>query len=146
MKMKVIKKEMGITPVLVGDRGDLEEVSRIPLEAEAIDLVGKTSLKDLVGVIKNSKITVSNDSGIAHMSAALSIPTVVIFGPTIPAFGFRPVGERVVLVEYQGDLPCRPCSLHGEKRCKRKDKICLQSITPDYVFSIVKEMMKSLNN
>jgi ADP-heptose:LPS heptosyltransferase len=141
-----IKKEMGITPVLVGDEGDLKETRKIPREAGAIDLVGKTSLKELVGVIKNSKITVSNDSGIAHISAALSVPTVVIFGPTIPAFGFRPTGGRVVLLEYQNNLPCRPCSLHGEKMCKRQDKICLQAISPDYVFSRVKELVKSPNN
>lgn len=60
----------------------------LPQGAESIhetrlhNLIGKTSLAELPGLIKEAKCIVANDSGPMHLAAALEKPLVALFGPT----------------------------------------------------------------
>lgn len=137
----MIRKEFGILPVLVGDKGDLRYLQKFPEESSPLNLVGKTSISQLATLIKNSKFVISNDSGVGHIAASYGVPTLVFFGPTIPEFGFRPIGEKALALEYEGVLRCRPCSLHGEKPCRRKDKLCLSGIPPERVLNSIRRLL-----
>ncbi len=53
---------------------------------------------DLARRISGSALFVGNDSGPAHLAAALGVPTLVLFGPTDPAV-WRPRGPRVVVLK-----------------------------------------------
>ncbi len=97
----------------------------------------------LIAYTKRAVFVVSNDSGPAHLAAALSVPLFVFFGPTVPEFGFRPVSRAPVYL-FERKLPCRPCSLHGDKPCRRGDVKCLRDITPVEVFKKVNDLMMSL--
>ncbi len=134
----MIYKNYGLFSVYIGT----EDFS-LPQEEYIVNRMGKLSLKTLMNIIKFAKFTVSNDSGPAHMSAALSVPLFVIFGPTVPEFGFRPVSNATVVVIERRDLSCRPCSLHGEKKCKFGDLRCLTKIHPDTVFREIKKVVDS---
>ena len=136
-----IRKELGILPVLVGNKEDLRYIDEFPDESESLNLLGKTSIRQLVTLLKKAKFVISNDSGVGHIASSYGVPTLVFFGPTIPEFGFRPIGVKAVALEYKGELPCRPCSLHGEKPCKRKEKLCLTGITPEEVFDSLKMLL-----
>lgn len=136
-----IKERYEIRPVLVGDLGDVSLGEELK-EGLSVNLLGKTSIRSLVAILRGARFVVSNDSGVAHISASLGTPTVVFFGPTVPSFGFRPIGERVIVLEYEGFLSCRPCSLHGEKECKRKDKICLAGIPAGKVIEAIECIIK----
>ena len=75
-------------------------------------------------------MVVSNDSGPAHLAAALGRPLVVLFGPTAPG-RWAPTGPAVrVLYE---NLPCSPCSNHGSSRCPLGTHACLEAISTSKV-------------
>jgi len=101
-------------------------------EGSGIHSSGELTLEELVALLALGDIFVGNDSGPAHIAAALSVPTITVFGPTHPALGFVPMGKYASYV--YSDIKCSPCSLHGEGRCKFEVRKCFESITPDLVF------------
>jgi heptosyltransferase-2 len=81
------------------------EVSRtIPGSAS---LAGMTSVGLLAGCLSQCAVVIANDSGAAHLAAAVGAPVVAIFGST-DASWTRPIGPRVAVVKTE-DLPCVPC-------------------------------------
>lgn len=99
-------------------------------------------LDTLSALIKNSHLTICTDSAISHISSALNIPTIAIFGPTDPT-RTRPYSEKAVVVRKE--LSCSPCygikDIGGRIKCKFAQRKCLESITPEDVFPKVKEML-----
>ena len=106
------------------------------------NLAGKLSLKELVAVMGDLKLFISNDSGPTHIACGLGVPTVAIFGPTVRGFGFYPKGKATRVVEA-GDLECRPCSLHGGRVCPRGHFLCMRLITVDQVMKACEEVLKN---
>jgi heptosyltransferase-2 len=92
-----------------------------------VDLVGRTDLGSLVGVVSMCRVFVSNDSGAMHVAAATGRPVVAMFGPTDER-ATRPVGRGDVLT---ADVFCRPCHLRD---CPI-DHRCMKRITIDAVFA-----------
>jgi heptosyltransferase-2 len=90
-------------------------------------LTGDTNLAELVGILSQIDLLITNDTGPAHIAAALGRPTLVIFGPTNPLTTrpFSPCGE---IVRQPPD--CAPCMLRD---CPI-DHRCMTAITPDEVF------------
>ncbi len=99
-----------------------------------INLEHKTTLRELLYILKNARFVVSNDTGPAHMAAAVGTPLFVVFGPTIPEFGFRPAGKGYVKV-FEKNLPCRPCSLHGSDQCPLGHLKCILDIKPEEIYN-----------
>jgi ADP-heptose:LPS heptosyltransferase len=96
---------------LVGRSEDREVTSRVRDTAPGtlVDLTGKTSLKELAALLERAALLVSNDSGPAHLAAAVDCPTIAIFGPTDPALTFPyEDGSRFVSVARPIDHE-RPC-------------------------------------
>ncbi len=135
---KKIYEEYELPSVYMGT-----ENFKLPEEAYIINKMGNRQLKYLMNAIKFAHLSLSNDSGPAHMSAALTTPLIVIFGPTIPEFGFRPVSRAPVKVIERKDLLCRPCSLHGEKPCKFSDLRCLKGIKPEYLLKEAQLLLRT---
>ena len=77
--------------------------------------VPSVSLRLLAGLIARCEIFVGNDSGIAHLAAALNIPSVVLFGPTLPQH-WAPLGGHVKILRDSSG--CQACSSgKGEHTC-----------------------------
>jgi heptosyltransferase II len=97
------------------DRATGDEVARAAHDegyVGLIDLVGRTDLLTLMGVLAHCAAFVSNDSGAMHLAAALDVPVTAIFGPTrewatAPIAG--PAGRAATIVRT--DVSCRPCML-----------------------------------
>ena len=106
------------------------------------NLIGKTSLADLLYLMPHSQLVITNDNAIAHYASAFNVPTVMIFGPTVPAFGFTPRAARHAIVETTQALACRPCSAHGPMRCPRQHFRCMLSITAEQVFAHVSHLLR----
>jgi heptosyltransferase-2 len=115
----------GIAPVLVGAAADRETAraieSSLPGGVRAIDLIGRTTLTELIGVLARSAAFVSNDSGAMHVAAALGVPLTAIFGPTNERVT-APIGPgtRDVILR---DVFCRPCMLREcpiDHRCMKR--------------------------
>lgn len=92
----------GFVAVTVG-----AEESRVAPDAEVdgwVDLVGRTSLRELLGLLSLSALFVGNDSGVLHVAACLGVPCVGLYGPTDPG-ETGPQGEgHCVLRAHHGDL------------------------------------------
>ncbi len=76
-----------------------------------VDLTGRTSLRQAAGVIAGAKCVIGIDCGLAHVAAALGVPTVVMFGATSEVKN-RPLGPRVHIMTR--DILCRPCQMFPE--------------------------------
>ncbi|MDD5085639.1 MAG: glycosyltransferase family 9 protein [Candidatus Omnitrophica bacterium] len=99
-----------------------------------IDCVGRTSISELVSLVKRLDVLVCGDTAPLHIAAALGKPTVALFGPTDPARHAPPHLRGVCLYEK---LPCAPCY---KEACPTME--CLKKITVDDVFKSVKNMMR----
>ena len=119
---------LGFQPVIVGSSGDVEVANQVRslIKASAIMLAGKTNLSTLKGLLSQAAVAVSNDTGTAHVAAALGIPTVVVFGPT-EHFSTRPMSECCEVVRHEVD--CSPCMLRD---CPI-DHRCMTAVTVDEV-------------
>lgn len=108
--------------------------------ANVVALNGKVKLAGELNLIAHLDCVVSMDSLVMHMASLTGTPVVSVWGATHPALGFLGWGydERNVL---QADMPCRPCSVYGDKECKTGDYKCLRAITPQMVADKVKEMV-----
>jgi len=126
-----------------GDRDSGREIeSSLPPDVRAVNLIGRTDLRLLAGVIARCSAFVSNDSGAMHLAAALGLPVVAIFGPTDERVT-SPLGARLSAPGRPGELVtpdvlthpvfCRPCMLRD---CPI-DHRCMKGVTVDTVVSAV---------
>ncbi|HEY6223511.1 MAG TPA: glycosyltransferase family 9 protein, partial [Gemmatimonadales bacterium] len=103
-----------------------------------VNLCGRLSLRESAAVIRSAGVLVTNDSAPLHFAQAVETPTVAIFGPTLPSFGFGPRGPRDKALGVDG-LPCRPCSAHGPARCPLGHHLCMQSLRVEDVLHAIEE-------
>ncbi|MBO5911366.1 MAG: lipopolysaccharide heptosyltransferase II [Elusimicrobiaceae bacterium] len=139
-----LQTELGVQVVLVGggkQDTDLGEKICQLAKGHAASLCGKTSLADLMALMKHLSLFITNDSGPMHIATAFDVPTLAIFGPTTRELGFFPYGQGHRVMEVK-NLECRPCALHGGKKCPLGHFKCMKDITPDEVFKNAKEMLK----
>ena len=87
------------------ESGVCESVAR-EIGSSARSLAGGTSLPELAGLCAEARIAVCNDSGLAHLCAALAVPTVAVFGSTSSAWT-APQGRAVRVVQHAP--VCSPC-------------------------------------
>lgn len=124
----------GSTP----ERPLLEKVAALMPHVQSIVYCG-LPLQKVGALVEQCDVFLANDSGLMHLSAALSVPTVSLFGPTHPALGFSPQGPRNRI--FFGYAPCSPCSLHGERPCHQKRRFCLERIEPVKVSEVMSELL-----
>ena len=81
-------------------------------------------------LIRRCHLLVTNDSAPQHLASAVNTPTVAIFGPTVPEFGFGPLAEPSAIVGISPQvLACRPCDRHGPQRCPLRHWKCMRDLT-----------------
>jgi heptosyltransferase II len=119
--------------VVVGGKDDaplgLEIREAVP---DAVDATGALPLLGSAELIGRSAVIVTNDSSPLHLASAMGTPTVAIFGPTVPDFGFGPLAPSSVVVGHES-LACRPCHRHGPRRCPLTHFRCMRELTADMV-------------
>ena len=101
--------ERGYAPVAIAARHEAQIVDELVNEASAPILTLDLSLPEVSALASRSQIFVGNDSGIAHIAAAVGTPSVVIFGSSNIAH-WRPWHRAAAEVVFE-ELPCQPC--HG---------------------------------
>jgi heptosyltransferase-2 len=119
------------------ERKNAEDVLRQMKRREAVNLAGKTNIAELIGLLSRCSLLVSNDTGPAHIAAALGRPTLTVFGPT-NEFETAPQGPRAEMIRAQ-NIECARCMLRD---CPI-DHRCMTRIGPDAVFEQAREMLKS---
>ncbi len=125
--------------VLIGAASERDSAERVMEQMKikgAINFAGRTSMMELIGLLNASDLIVTNDTGPAHIAAALGRPTLTIFGPT-NEFETAPTGMRAEMVRAEG-VECARCMLRD---CPI-DHRCMTRITADEVFERAREMLK----
>ena len=128
----------GINVLLLGSKEDVQLSGEVAkgLGNQVINLAGRATLLQSAALMQRCRVVVSNDSAPMHLSVAVGTPVVAVFGATVPAFGFGPLGPQDVVVETQG-LACRPCSIHGGETCPIKTFVCMNTISSSAVYEKV---------
>jgi heptosyltransferase II len=88
-----------------------------------INLCGKLQLEDAIDLIAQLSVAVSNDSGLMHVTAAVGVPLVAIFGSSTPEY--TPPLTRRASIMY-AKVACSPCF---ERTCRYGHYHCLRDIS-----------------
>ncbi|MEY4135630.1 MAG: hypothetical protein RL386_1980 [Bacteroidota bacterium] len=92
----------------------------------ALNKAGALTLLESAAWMQGALMNYANDSAPIHIASAVGAPVTAIFCSTVPAFGFGPLSPVSRVVEVPGELPCRPCGLHGFRACPRGDFRCAE--------------------
>lgn len=94
-------------------------------------IAGRHSMAEELDIIRSLRLMVSMDSGNMHLASLVGTRVVSVWGATHPYAGFLGFGQSEADC-IQRDLPCRPCSIYGNKPCIYKDYRCMD-ITPEEI-------------
>lgn len=94
-------------------------------------LAGDLTLLQSAALMVKADMNYTNDSGPLHLASAMNAPTTGVFCSTIPEFGFGPLSDSSKVVESTMTLTCRPCGVHGHKKCPEGHFKCGVSIQID---------------
>jgi lipopolysaccharide heptosyltransferase I len=128
--------EDGPVPVIAGgevDRGIAGEIVK-GLDFRVIDLTGRTTIRQLITLIRNARFMITNDSGPMHLASAAGTFVFAVFGPTSPD-KTGPYGDRKVIL--QAGVECSPCF---RKRCRSLR--CMHELSPHKVIKIIADGYK----
>lgn len=127
--------------LVVGGADDAAHATAIRAAApSAIDATGRLTLLASAELVRRAAVLVTNDSAPLHLASAMGTPTVAIFGPTVPAFGFGPLAPRSVVAGLDA-LPCRPCDRHGPQICPLGHFRCMRELDAAGIATVVRTVL-----
>ncbi len=123
--------ENGVQIAFTGSSADRDEIAAIihKSQARALNLAGKTSLRQLAAVFARAAVVISTDTGPMHIAAAAGVPVVALFGPTAP-WRTGPHGGQHTIIRTAP--PCSPCF---KKECPTGS--CMKDIKAETVYQAV---------
>ncbi len=137
------RTELNAQIVLLGNTQDQQLTRQMNAQLTdnaALDLAGSLEIMEAACVINRADLVVCNDSGLMHLAAALKKKTIAVFGSTTRELGFFPDNPQARVMENK-NLPCRPCSHIGRKKCPKQHFKCMRDILPDAVFQAIRELL-----
>jgi len=122
--------------VLTGSTRERPRTERIRalLEGHALNLAGQTTLAELIALIAEADLFLTNDSGPMHIADALGTPLVAVFGPTDPV-RTGPYRQRRHVI-HDGKLTCSPCL---KRYCSRVR--CMEAVQPETVSDLAMKVL-----
>ena len=130
-----LSSEIGARVIITGGPGETAIAADIEqdLAGNCLNLAGKTSVRELMALLKRCNLLITNDSGPMHLAAAFGVPLVAIFGSTDHSTTF-PLSDKAVVVREP--VACAPCM----KRECPTDHICMLSVTAEKVVAAAKQL------
>jgi len=111
-----------LTVYLLGapnDSAACEWIMNASKNKNIVNVAGKLNFLESAALIADAEMNYVNDSAPMHIASAMNAKTTAIFCSTIPAFGFGPLSDNAHIIETEEPLDCRPCGLHGYKKCPK---------------------------
>jgi ADP-heptose:LPS heptosyltransferase len=105
-------------------------------------LVGKYSMDEEIAFMRTLRLMLTMDSANMHLASIVGTRVLSIWGATHPNTGFLGYGQNESDCIQRNDLPCRPCSIYGNKKCKFGDYRCLD-MSPEIIIKRVYDTAKS---
>jgi len=134
----VLPKE--ITVYLIGGAGDhslCESIRSHSPHISVINLTGQLNFLQSAALMKDAVMNYVNDSAPMHFASAVNAPVTAVYCSTIPAFGFGPLSDSSHVIEVTEPLSCRPCGLHGRKKCPLVHFNCAKLITSSQLLAVL---------
>ena len=125
--------------ILLGGKKESEMCETIASESGAVSFAGKFDLSQSIAALSMVSLTVANDTGMLHVSEALGVPVVGIYGPTARQFGYFPILPQSKVAQID-NLPCRPCTKMGMNHCPKKHFSCMNDISVEMVLALMRGM------
>lgn len=120
---------------LFGSAGERELCEEIAANVPgALNLAGRTTLREFIDLTAACRLFVTNDSGAMHLASALAVPTVTIFGATDDTTT-GPTGPLARIVREHAE--CAPCLL---RECPI-DHRCMTRVTPERVIQVARDLL-----
>jgi lipopolysaccharide heptosyltransferase II len=138
-----IIKDYNAKILILGDESERYIADTIVKETseELIDLVGKTSLEELISIISNIDILIANDGGTLHIAVALGKKTISFFGPVDPkVYGPYPPDEKRHIV-LKKTLECSPCYRNFRLTKCQKNRACLEEISVEQALDALSTLL-----
>lgn len=129
--LKEIAERIEFPIVLVGGEMDIELAAKIKTalpDKEIVSVCGKFSLPQSASIVKQSKLLLSNDTGMMHIASCFETPTVSVWGNTVPELGMYPYFPKhpeLFSIHEVDSLKCRPCSKIGFQKCPKGHFKCM---------------------
>lgn len=119
-----------------GGKKEVEELqSWEKLHSNIESIAGKFTLIEELAYLKNIDVLISMDSSNMHLASIVETPCISIWGATHTFSGFLGFNQKKENCVENKKIACRPCSIYGDKKCFRKDLICLNSISEYQILS-----------
>ncbi len=128
--------QYGANIVLLGASSDLPVVEEVAakMRMPSLNLAGKTTLGQLMGLLKECDLLITNDSGPMHLAAALDVPQLAIFGST-SEIATGPLSRNATVLKHQ--VECNPCFL---RKCPT-DFRCMKDISLEWVIEAARQKL-----
>jgi len=130
----------GYKIILLGAKSD-EWASPYFEGIDVINLLGKTSIPQLMNVLRHINLLISHDTGIFHLGKLFGTRTIVLFGPVNSVERVSP-NENIKVITAKVKPLCAPC-YDGKNFAECKNNICMKNIEAEYVFE---EALKTLKD
>ena len=129
-----------------GNDEEYERAKRLAYDNAMAHALPKMSLSEVGGLLLNAQGAVCCDTGLCHMAAALSVPSVSLYGPTDHNL-IGACGENQLHL-VASDFSCAPCH---ESQCNYVQppspmSACMASFTPEHVWCELKDLMQAAEN
>lgn len=131
-------KKYGVKVILYGGKDDYNVCREIvdKCGSNALNFAGKTTLRQFITLVNLSTLFITNDSGPMHISAALDVPTIALFGSTDHTLT-GPLSENSVVIKK--DIECSPCF---NRTCHKWDYRCLKEIKVNDVYQAGQQIIE----
>ncbi len=141
---KTLATELNASIVVLGGPQDKRIAARLVATCPAllVNLTGKTSLVETAELLRRCDLYIGNDSGPAHIAAAMGTPCVTLFSSILFPGIWEPWGEQNTAIRHR--VPCEYC--FSEDHCPIGTKECITGITVDEVLAAVKARVANLGN
>ena len=100
-------------------------------------LVGKYSMNEEIAFMRTLRLMLTMDSANMHLASIAGTRVLSIWGATHPNAGFLGYGQHECDCIQRNDLPCRPCSIYGNRKCKWGDYRCLDIAPHEIVEKLI---------
>ncbi len=119
-------------------------VSQLPKGAAA-NAAGRLGILASAALIGRAVALVTNESAPQHLASAMNTPSLTVFGPTVPDFGFGPLAPNSRVAGNDG-LGCRPCDRHGPQKCPLGHWRCMRELSSADVFGLLTQTLSQASS
>ncbi|MFI5220546.1 MAG: glycosyltransferase family 9 protein, partial [Bacteroidia bacterium] len=132
---KYLKEKYFLDIVFVGTGDELDDIRKIQEQINFTTYVfSGFSLLDFAALSSKASLMIGNESGPMHLSAAVNIPVIGLFGPGEPHV-FSPYGKKATYVHHK--LECNPCD---QIHCKYPDNPCMHRIKAEEIIEKIESL------